>query len=376
MSSPRDNLIASIYSDPRYQGGLSSVDKLFAAVRERDPRVTRDEVKNWLRGQFSYTLHHQARRTWDRNKIIVDGPHIQCQIDIADMSPYKGENRGYRYILTMIDCFSRFGLAEPMMTKTAKETADVLGRMIDRYPIQQCQADRGREWYNQLVRQKLAFKGTFLFYTHNQDIKCSEVERFNQSIKRKVFRLFTLRGNRNWVDHLQDIIHGYNNTIHRTIKMKPADVTEDDKERLFKLMYDGFEDRTELYNHMLTQPLGKSPFKVGDIVKLRYYLPPLEHSYLPNYDDRYFKIARIVRGYPYARYKLIYWEKDKSGQDIPFEGSFYAQELQHVNHGEYRIEVKERRGRGSTAQALVHYLGYPKSFDAWVPASQVRNLQQ
>lgn len=363
-------MIRSIYTDPSNPGGLSSIDKLYGEANKRDPRVTRDEVKKYLKGEFVYNLHHTARRQWERNRIIVTAPHVQAQADLCDMQAFVHSNNGYKYSLTLIDAFSRYALASPLKSKTQGEVAAALDDILEKYPVLKLQVDRGGEFKNATLEPLLKRRGTSLFFAKNTDIKCAIVERFNRTLKSRMFKYFTLRGTRSWVQALPALLHAYNHSIHSSIKIAPADVNESNSGEIFKRLYDGLEDESELFGEMLRQPV-TAKYEVGEMVKLRHYVAPMDHRYWPNWSDKYFLIARVVRGYPYSRYKLVLWEDKK-----PVDGTFYEQELLPVDHGEYRIEPLgpvRNRGRRNEEQ-LVHFTGYEDRYDDWVPTRRLRRL--
>lgn len=361
-------MIRSIYHDPRNPGGLSSINKLYEAAKKRNPNVTREQVKKYLKGEYVYNLHHPARRNWDRNKIIVSGPHVQAQADLCDMRAFAKYNNGYQHILTFIDAFSRFALARPLKSKGQGEVADALDSILQEYPVLKLQVDRGGEFMNDTCKDVLMRRGTYLFFSKNKDIKCAIVERFNRTLKSRMFKYFTLKGQREWVGVLPDLLHAYNNSIHRSIGIEPSKVTDANSGEIFKRLYDGLKDEVSLFSEMLQQPV-EAKYRVGDMVKLRHYVAPMDHRYWPNYSDKYFVIARIVRGYPFSRYKLLLWE-DKS----PVDGSFYEEELLPVDHGEYRIEVKGQRRGKRGPEYRVHYVGYENKYDDWLPKNRIRRL--
>jgi len=78
------------------------------------------------------------------------------------------------------------------------------------------------------------------FYTsENEDLKAAVVERFNRTLKEKMFRYFTHKNTRRYTDVLEDLLHSYNNTYDRSIGMSPLEVNRDnedaDRARLYPL---------------------------------------------------------------------------------------------------------------------------------------------
>jgi len=68
------------------------------------------------------------------------------------------------------------------------------------------------------------------FYTsENEDLKAAVVQRFNRTLKEKMFRYFTYANTRRYLDALGDLVHSYNNTHHRSIGMAPYEVNKDNE---------------------------------------------------------------------------------------------------------------------------------------------------
>ena len=120
---------------------------------------------------------------------------------------------------------------------------------------------------------------------------------------------------------LDDIVNKCNNTVHRTIKIKPIDVTDDS--------YAGYNDDVNK----------KDPkFKVGDHVRISKYKNIFAKGYAPNWSEEVFVINKIKNTVPWT-----YAISDLNGKEIT--GSFYEKELQKTNQKEFRIEkVLKRKG--------------------------------
>src|SRR5277367_3097137 len=78
-------------------------------------------VKEYLDSQNVYTLHKPARKKFERRKIFVYRIDEQWQADLVDMQLYSQENEGYNYMLTVIDCFSRFAFTKVLKNKSGDE---------------------------------------------------------------------------------------------------------------------------------------------------------------------------------------------------------------------------------------------------------------
>ena len=153
MSSTRlTQQLEKIYRTPGDPGSLGGAERLYKRAKELNvPGVTRVAVGDFLQGQQAYTLHKPARRKYLRNRTYVAGIDAQWQADLADMQGLAKQNDGMRYILTVIDVFSKFAWSEPVRSKDANAVADALTQVLQqarpRLP-KRLQTDKGKEFFN------------------------------------------------------------------------------------------------------------------------------------------------------------------------------------------------------------------------------------
>ena len=156
-------------------------------------------------------LHAAARKNFQRRHVIIRGFDDLWQADIVEMRPYSSFNRGYLYILTVIDACSKYAWAVPLKSKGGRETADAIAEIIresGRCP-KNLQTDMGKEFYNADV-QKLVKKHGINHYSTYSILKASIVERFNRTLKNDMWKMFTLNGSYKWVDALPRLVSDYN----------------------------------------------------------------------------------------------------------------------------------------------------------------------
>ena len=111
--------LRDIYYNPTHPASLSTAPVLAAAAK-----VPLQTTKKWLQKQKTYTLHRQVRKTYPTRKYYVNAIDDQWQMDLADMNQLQSQNKGFRYILTVIDILSRYGFARPLKTKKRKRSSD------------------------------------------------------------------------------------------------------------------------------------------------------------------------------------------------------------------------------------------------------------
>jgi hypothetical protein len=159
------------------------------------------------------------RKNFTRRRVIVGGINDTIQIDLGDMSSYEKENDGFKFILTCIDVFSKKAHALPLKNKNQNNTLEAMEKIIQNSKPKRCQADKGSEFFNAKFK-KLLKDNNIILYATNSDLKAQTVERFNRTIKDKMWRIFTeiLNGNHRWIDIIPKLIKSYNNSYHRSIK--------------------------------------------------------------------------------------------------------------------------------------------------------------
>ena len=131
---------------------------------------------------------------------------------LIDMLAFSNDNNGIKYLLTVIDVFSKFVWILPLKRKTGQEVASAFSRIVKVRRPSKTWVDKGREFYNKYV-QKLVE----LYSTGNEEKSCV-IERCNRPIKLKMFRYFSANNTRKFVDVLDLLVDQYNNTIHSSIK--------------------------------------------------------------------------------------------------------------------------------------------------------------
>ena len=333
-----DNL-KDIYYNPALPGSFGGVVALSKASKKKN-------VKDWLQSQEVYTLHKPIRRKFKRRTMICLGIDHLWQIDLADLQSLSIHNNGFRYLLTCIDCFSRFAWAVPIKNKTAGAVTEAFASILDIRKPTYLQSDKGSEFLNSTFQQFLKSNDIRFYTSENDDIKCALVERLNRTLKTRMFRYFTYSNSLRYIDVLPSLVKSYNDTVHSSIKTAPSQVTIHNEARL---------RRRRVVNK------GKPAFIVGDFVRISETRRVFKKGYLPSWTRELFKVVDVHSTNPYT-YSICDYSNE------PIKGKFYEQELQKVYPNEvFKVEkvVKTRKNRGKT-EYLVRWLGYPPKFDSWV----------
>ena len=221
------------YYDISKPGSLTGIKPML-----RYSKFTGKQVKEFLSGQPAYTLHRPIRRRFERRKTFSKGIGDLFQLDLADMSNIARDNDNYRYILTVIDVFSKYAFAVPLKTKSAKEVTDAFENNV--LSVKTCrllQGDKGSEFSNSIFQNMLKRHSIHFYTSENEDIKAAVVERFNRTLKERIYRYFTYKNTNRYVDVLPQIVKSYNASWHRSIGMAPDQVTAKNQKRVAEKMF-------------------------------------------------------------------------------------------------------------------------------------------
>lgn len=323
---------------PAAYGSIKALQKATGADRET--------VKRWLQGEKTYVSHKLARKRFDEDRVIVQGINDQVSSDLADMNAYASENDGIRFLLICIDSLSKFMLVKSLKDKKASTVGAAFRQLYsrsDRKP--RCiRTDRGREYLGAECQTVLKELGIRHFTTFSRT-KAAIAERAIRTLKGKIHRHFTATGRQRYVDVLQDLVKGYNDSVHSSTGMKPSDVTA----------YNAHKIWNKLYGHLLKAKPRPATLKIGDQVLIAKELSPFHKQYEGDWSTEIFEIAdvRKVRGGK-ARYLL------KDGEGQPILGAFKETEVQKISLNKRTLHKVMRSRKDSKNRTPVVWRGYRK----------------
>ena len=249
-------------------------------------------------------------------------------------------NKGIRFLLCVIDIFSKYAWVVPLKDKkriSIVKAFQIILKQSSRKP-NKIWVDKGSEFYNAYFKKWLRGNDIVMYSIHNEG-KSVVAERFIRTLKSKIYKYMTSISKNVYIDKLDDIVDEYNNTYHTTIKMKPIDV-KDNK-----------------YINANKEMNNKDPkFKVGYHVRISKYKNMFAKGYMPNLIEEVFVIKKVKNTVPWT-YVINYL----NGEGIT--GTFYEKELQKTNQEEFRIEKVIRR-KGD--KLYVKWKGCNNSFNSWI----------
>jgi hypothetical protein len=304
LTDYQEGMLKHIYYD---QKNFFGRDKLYDLVKDNPNHPSKKQIMAWLKNQETHQLHLRPKRSTAIRPIVLNKPDTLYQMDLIDMG-IKNMDRNYRYILVLVDAFSKKAYTKPLITKTAEAIFKAFREIYDKYRLdfRTLMTDNGSE-----------FKGKLEEFLKNNDIKHITgiagrpqsqgiVERLNGTIKNLIYKNQTATDSKGWKDVLPQLVDNYNNSIHRSTGERPDMI--DNPNTIQQVA-------TKVKSRFHKSPNLNDPddLKEGDKVRIKIFKNPLEKASTQNWSKAIYKIERVIRSTkPYARirYKL----KDSTGE--------------------------------------------------------------
>jgi len=353
--------LEKIYYKPSHAASFSGAPKLLHKTKKTIPK---NKTIAWLESQDTYTLHKPLRRRYPRRFYNVHNIDDLWEADIVDLRAIRNYNDNYGYLLVVIDVLSKFAWVEKLRDKTtasvAKALAHILSRSNGRRPIV-LQTDRGKEFIGAATQLFLKNANIGFRVARNPDVKAAVVERFNRTLKERIWRYFTYTRNKRYINVLQHIVDAYNRSYHSAIKMAPYDVT----------LNNARIARANLERRYASKRARIPKYKVGDLVRISINKAAFAKGYEGGWSKEIFLIIRVST----HQQPPVYFLRDLQGEDI--DGIFYEEELTRIrrDYAKTNLTVEtiiQSKGRGRSRRILVSWRGFPESFNTWINPSDLK----
>lgn len=211
-------------------------------------------------------------------------------------------NKKNRYMLVGVEVMSRQVYAAPVKSKKAVDMKAAFRAIFDKMPALPWQifSDRGTEFDSREMKEFYEQNDIGKMSAQNVETKASMAERMIRTIKHRLYRYFTQNRTMNWVDVIDRITEGINNTVNRSTGLKPSEFNFKNSTRLWKKLYGG-----------VFGPGLQPKLKEGDVVRIAKGRKAFEKGYLPNYSNETYDITQVKSTRP-ATYKV----KGSSGHPL------------------------------------------------------------
>ena len=341
--------VYGIANNPQYDGyqrGLASmVYKFFdtkASLSDRKTAGSGTTKSSSLERvneniKLANELHKPIIRKFDKRKVYSSFKDNIWGADLADMQLLSKFNKGIKYLLCVIDLFSKYAFVVPLKDKKGISIVNAFQSVLNKSKRKpnKIWVDKGSEFYNASFKKWLQDNDIVMYSTNNEG-KSVVTERFIRTLKNKIYNYMTSISKNVYIDKLNAIVNKYNNTYHTTIKMKPIDVKDNT-----------YINTNKEINYKDLK------FKVGDYVRISKYKNIFAKGYMPNWSEEVFVVDKIKNTVPWT-----YVINDLNGEEIP--GTFYENELQKPNQKEFRIEKVKWKGSNGRGMIILSIVGLIK----------------
>ena len=296
----------NIASNPKYDGyqsGLASMVYKFFDKKSVGSGINTIKSSSSI---LADELHKPIIKNFEKRKVYSQFKDNIWGVDLADMQSLSRKNKGIKYLLCVIDLYSKYAFVIPLKDKKGISILNAFDKLIKQYNRKpnKIWVYQGGEFYNNIFKKWLSDNDIIMYSTYNEG-KSVVAERFIRTLKSKLYKHMTAIGKNVYYDVLDYVVNKYNNTKHSTIKMKPTDVRDNNNKRVY----------IDEHNKK------RSRFKVGDRVRISKFKNIFAKGYTPNWSKEIFIVDKINDTVPYT-YNL----KDLNDGEII--GNFYDQELQ------------------------------------------------
>ena len=306
---------------------------------------------NFTMEDLSQELNKPTINKFPRQKIIVNYINEIHSTDLVDMTQYSKINKGYKYIFTNIDVFSKIAYTYPIKSKKIQDIKPCFEKIFKNNKPKFIWSDKEPAFFSKEMQQFFKDNNVKIYHT-NSHLKAVVIERFNRSLRELMMKHFTKNNNTVWYNILPKLIKIYNNRYHSTIKMKPIEVNKSNEKFIKENVY--------TYNKISKKP----KFKINDLVRISLKRRDLFDKPSANikWSEELFKIHSIKKS-NVITYKI----KDLNDEII--EGIFYEKELQKTkNTGVYIIEKIIQKNKN---KYLVKWRNYSDDFNSWIDKDDI-----
>ena len=307
---------------------------------------------NFTMEDLSQELNKSTINKFPRQKVIVNHINEIHSTDLVDMSQYSKMNKGYKYIFTNIDVFSKIAYTFPLKTKAIKEIKSCFQKIFKNNKPKYIWSDKEPAFLSKEMQQFFKDNNVKIYHT-NSHLKAVVIERFNRSLRELMMKEFVKNNNTVWYNILPKLIKIYNNRYHSTIKMKPIQVNKSNEKYI----------KENIYTYDKTSKIPK--FKINDLVRISLKRRDIFDKPSSNirWSEELFKIHSINRS-NVITYKI----KDLNNNII--EGNLYERELLKSKNtsGVYIIEKIIRKNKD---RYLVKWRGYSNDFNSYVDKNDI-----
>ena len=364
--------VARLYKQPGHPVAFSAPNTVYQYFKGQIPLA---QIRQALEQVDAYTLHREYKKPRHTNPFFAFERRKHFQADLISIEELQADNEGIKYLLLIIDVFTRKIWVVPLRRKDAGTTAIALAQWLDAIaddasPAKVLLTDRGGEFRGQPVRRLLRDRGVEQQFTHTIN-KAAVAERANKSLQILIYKYLTDRGETEYLTALPQLVRTYNSRPHRSLRpFSPDEADAPERAGAVRSLHLRRHARMHLTKHGNLRKRAPPKFAVGDMVRIKTYAlrpSPRTRAYRQQFAGELFRVVRVRTRMPVTMYDIKSMDTEEE-----IEGGFYANELQRVRGDAFKIErILARRGRGNNEEVLVRWKYFGPRWDAWIPARDI-----
>ena len=237
--------------------------------------------------QLADELHKPITRNFQKRLVVSNGIDDIWAADLVEMQKFSKWNKGIKYLLMVIDVFSKYGWIRGLKDKKTETVSKAFDDIFkSKRKPQMLWTDKGSEFISKHFKDFLKREGIRLYHTENEE-KSSVVERWNKTMKNRMWKMFTTNNNTVYWDKIDKLVNDYNNSRHSSIKMTPVEAS---KNKNKKIVW------SNLYGDLIYLKPGKSKFVIGDHVRIsKYKRTVFDKGYTPNWTEEYLLLIKFYQ---------------------------------------------------------------------------------
>lgn len=344
-SAPLSRKLERIYYDPSSPGGYRGPEALWKVAKIHIPRLKKKHVYDFIKKQQAYTKHKQFRPVQRYRKVFTKRAFYLVQMDLLDFQRWSSENDDFNYVCCAIDTFTKKLWTFPLVTKTGQELYNALFFFLTENRPEKVQVDQGTEFFNKRFKGLLHQLGIKMYNTWSIK-KASIVERVQRTLRNRLGKIWERNGDHRWIDIFPQITKSYNNSVHRTIGMKPNDVRPEHRELILKRLYFPKQSPHKVKRENEINRWKIKQIKIGDHVRLLEYRTKFRKESDLAWTNEVFRVRRVVQTKP-----VTFLIEDLNAE--PIKGGFYFEELIKVTPSNTELNVQNR---SSVTERGIDYL--------------------
>ena len=266
-----------------------SKSKLYALAKKEGVKATMKDIETFLNKQNTQQIFSRKVRQ-KPGHIVAFRPETRFQMDLIDMSNFSTKNKGYNWIMLLIDIFTRKLYAYLIPNKDEKSILTVLNKFFADHHPDIITSDNESGFKSKSVQKLMDDNKVINDMVEPQDHKAlGVIDRAVQTIKNVIYKFMKEENTTTYINELPRIIKAYNDTPHSGIlDIAPNDA--DEKENVIALqILNNKKDLQTRKNHV--------KISVGDTVRIRLNKNSFARSYDEKYSDKQYTIKSIEGRY-------------------------------------------------------------------------------